>query len=172
MHRTLFLINSSPTLCPQRLSLRTSPGTSLPVDVLLGHCLRGFRLGQLLAACGRAFSAAMRWCFRRPRTRGKYGRIRAAVHCVRLLANRTVHTARTRWTSLQSRCCIHPAKDRIIVVCSCVYNTVCWVVMWQIIASLSGIKCKLYHFHTRKTGIFYKLQYRRCQESKILHNDI
>ena len=101
--------NSSPTVCPQRLSLRISPGTSRLVGVLLGHCLRASCSGQLPAACGRASSAAMYRCFRCPRTCGKYGHIRAAVHCVRLLANRTAHTVRTRWTSLQSRNCIPKA---------------------------------------------------------------
>ena len=52
--------NSSPALSPQQLSLRISPETNRLVGVLLGHCLRGSRSGQLPTACGRASSASVR----------------------------------------------------------------------------------------------------------------
>ena len=103
----------SKQLCRQRLWHRTFRQTNLTRKCSALAPLTGLSgLAPFPATCDRASSAAMRWYFRCPRTRGKYGHIRAAVHCVRLLANRTVHIARTRWTSLQSRCCIHPSPKR------------------------------------------------------------
>ena len=43
--------------------------------------------------------------------------------------------------------------------------------MRQIIARLSGIKCKLQNFHSRISGLFHHPDHTVCQESKILCNN-
>ena len=64
-----------------------------------------------------------------------------------------------------------PAVNSLVVVCSCVNNTVVDIVVRQIFigtADICGVKCELKNLHVRETAVFHKLANALCHKAEIL----